>query len=350
MKKFCLLLFIAIGVSFIVTGCLKQRTFKQIRLLMGTPVEISVVARDKESAYEAIASAFGEIKRIEQLMSGYESQSALSRLNQRAEKGFVEIDKELLYVISESIRLSKLSKGAFDITVAPLMEAYSFGKRIEGDFVLPSKEEIKRKLHLVGSDKIIIDEKNDRIRFALSGMKIDLGGIAKGYAVDRAIEVLKQRGIDKALVNLGGNIFALGSSRRGLWQVGLQHPTIKERIWATIELDNEAVATSGNYERFFDFRGKRYGHIINPGTGRLVDNVLSVTIIAKTALQADGLSTAVFVLGAEAGMELIESIEGVEGVLITKDGKGSPQSIEQIVSTGLEGRLLPGEKRYLRLW
>lgn len=317
---------------------------------MDTPVEISVVARDKESAYAAIALAFSEIERIEQLMSSYESQSALSRLNQRAGEGFIEVDKELFYVISESIRLNKLSKGAFDITVAPLVETYSFDKRVEEGFVLPSKEEIKRKLHLVGSDKIIIDEKNTRIRFAIFGMKIDLGGIAKGYAVDRAIEVLKRRGINKALVNLGGNIFALGNSRRGPWQIGIQHPTIKNRIWATIELNNQAAATSGNYERFFDFQGKRYGHIINPGTGRLVDNVLSTTIIAKSALEADGLSTAVFVLGAEAGMELIESIEGVEGVLITEDKENPPQLIKQIVSTGLEGRLLPREKEYSRLW
>ncbi len=315
---------------------------------MGTLAEITVVTKDKESAYGAIDFAFAEIKRIEQLMSRYDPESALSRLNQRAGEEFVETDKELLYLITKSIRLSKLSKGAFDVTVAPLIEAYGFDKTIEGNFVLPSREEIGRGLNLVGSDKIIIDE-NNRVRFSLSGMKLDIGGIAKGYAVDRAIEILKQRGIDKALVNLGGNIFALGSPRKGGWQIGMQHPEIKDRIWAKIELNNKAVATSGNYERFFTAQGERYGHIISPKTGLPVGTVLGATIIASSALEADGLSTAVFVLGAQEGMELIESIKGVEGVIISKD-RASPQLIKQMVSKGLEGRVLREERRYLRLW
>ncbi len=349
MKKFCLFLFVVIGLSLLSTGCSEERAFKRIRFLMGTPAEITVVAKDKKSAYEAIDAAFSEIRRIEQLMSRHKPESALSRLNQRAGEESVETDRELLYLIAESIRLSRLSRGAFDITVAPLIEAYGFNKAIEGDFTLPSREEIAKSLDLVGSDKIIIDDENNRVRFSLPGMKLDLGGIAKGYAVDRAIEVLKQREIDKALVNLGGNIFALSSPREKGWQIGMQHPEIKDRIWAKIELKGEAVATSGDYERFFTAKGKRYGHIINPKTGRPAGAVLSATIVASSALEADGLSTAVFVLGAQEGMELIESIDGVEGVIITKD-REDPRLIKQLVSKGLKERLLHKERRYSRLW
>ncbi|MDH5175012.1 MAG: FAD:protein FMN transferase, partial [Elusimicrobiota bacterium] len=203
----------------------------------------------------------------------------------------------------------------------PLWKIWKFeGENLE----VPEKVEIERALKLVNYHKMIL--KSDKISFAEKGMGIDLGGIAKGYAVDAAVRVLKKENINSAMVNAGGDIYVLGRKQGKPWRIGIRHPRREGEILGTIEVEDRAIVTSGDYERFFFSEGKRYHHIINPKTGYPADECQSVTIVAKETTFADGLATGIFVLGPSEGMALIESLEGVEGVIVSKEGDVSTSS------------------------
>lgn len=275
---------------------------------MGTFVEIT--CQDKA----AMNAAFEEIKKIENLANKFEPASEISRLNKNGE---IRAGPDFLNLIKESKKYYALSGGAFDITVSPLVESWknkikeAQEKKSEG--LLPAKDELENKLGLVGSDKIFINEDESAVKFARAGMSVDLGGIAKGYAVDKAVLRLKALGINSCLINAGGNIYCLGRKGKRKWHIGIRHPRNPGKIIFYLDLENQAVATSGDYEQYFMNAGKRYSHIINPERGEPVDNGLaSVTIIAKDAAAADALSTAVFVLGKEKGQELLGKIDNTE--------------------------------------
>lgn len=280
---------------------------------MGTIVEIT--CQDKP----AINAAFEEIKKIEKIANNFDPASEISRFNR---DGQIKASENLLAMVKESLKYNAVSAGAFDITINPVVALWkerirkSQDERVRlGD--LPTQEEIKDKLRLVGSDKIIINEDESTITFKEPGMSIDLGGIAKGYAVDKAIARLKEQGISSAMVNAGGNMYCLGKKGNRKWRIGIQHPRKPQELLFTLELENEAVATSGDYQQYFIADGKRYSHIIDPKTGYPVNNnVISVTITAPAAAEADGLSTAVFVLGKEKGEALVKNITGVEARII----------------------------------
>ncbi len=310
------------------------KLYKKAAYIMGSILEISVYSgEDKKAADNAIDLAFSEVGRLDMLMSNYKSNSELNRINNAVNKREPErCDDELLRVIELSAKFSRLTNGAFDITVSPLVALWGFNRGNDGDIkgYVPSKRELARVLPSISYLNIVITDakdSNDRrrlIHFKNNFTRMDLGAIGKGYAVDRAAEVLKKAGIDSALVNFAGNIFAFGTPEgRGTWKIGLKDPVVAGNILGSFKIgDGMAVATSGNYERFFVMDGKKYTHIIDPRTGYPVRGTLSVTIIADTATTADALSTGVFVLGAEDGMKLIKSMDNVEGAIIyeTYDG------------------------------
>lgn len=290
---------------------LKIKPLKRTEMIMGTLVEITAIPANEK----AIKEAFNEMRRMDALMNIYKEESEVSILNR---EGKIRVSKETLEVIKKSIEFSKLTGGAFDITCGPLVNLW---KRANKKKKLPTAEQIKEAVSLVGYKKLALE--GSWIRFKEKGMQIDLGGIAKGYAVDKAIEALKKNGVKQALVNAGGDLYALGKASQGeKWRIGIQHPRQEGKILTIIKVKDEAVATSGDYQRYFMLKGKRFAHIVNPMTGWTVQDVpMSVTIIAPDATSADALATGVFVLGPEKGMKLIESLSGIEGMIVSEEMK-----------------------------
>ena len=296
----------------LLSGCSQRPYYKETRLLMGTFVEIT--CQDNS----AIEQAFQEIRKIEAAANNFEPSSEISRLNKDGE---IKAGADLLAMVRESLKYYRLSRGAFDITVGPLARLWKemIKQADEGlkEIEIPSAQEISATLALIGSDKIILDEPRSVIKFSRPGVEIDLGGIAKGYAVDKAVMRLKELGITSAMVNAGGNIYCLGKKHSRKWRIGIQHPRKPQEILFYLELENQAVATSGDYQQYFSSKGRRYSHIIDPKSGYPVDNgVISATIIALDGASSDGLSTSVFVLGKEKGQELVKSLKGVEARII----------------------------------
>lgn len=317
--------------SLILSGCGDKEPLrhtepirKRQELLMGTLVEISIADEDKDATEIdlAIDKAFKEIKRIEDLLSPYNKDSEISRINRLGEREAITVSDETFSLIKRSIEFSRISEGAFDITVAPLLELWGFSiDPSAGSPVIPSEEEVKTKLSLVGWDRIITHDRSRSIAFSRAGMKIDLAAIAKGYAVDRAIEALRGEGITRAIVDAGGDIYCLGAkSETEPWVIGIKDPRRPNEILNTLDIIDRAIVTSGDYERYFIVEGKRYSHIIDPRTGYPVQNkVMSVTILAPGCLEADALATAVFVMGEEKGAEFIDQFDSVEVIIKTLD-------------------------------
>ncbi|MCM8795725.1 MAG: FAD:protein FMN transferase [Candidatus Omnitrophica bacterium] len=272
---------------------------------MGTFVEVT--SPDKRAA----SIVFNEINRIESLLSKYKEDSQISRLNKL---GVLEnAYPETIYIIRKSREFWLATDGAFDITIGPLMDLWGFSNK---KYVLPREEKIKEILKLVGSDKIILQDKDNVVKFKTLGMKIDLGAIAKGYAVDCAVKKLRKAGIKSCLINAGGDIYCLGENFGRPWRVAIQDPR-KKGFLGYLELKDKAVATSGDYAQYFIKDQKRYTHILNPKTGYPADSgVVSVTVVADDTLTADALATAIFVLGKEKGEVLAKNFPRVETRII----------------------------------
>lgn len=285
----------------------KPRRFEKTRSLMDT--YITIVAYGGENTPKAIDEAFRRMKDIESTCSIYDPQSEAYLLNR---DGYIEQpSKDLFYLMKESLYYFKLTGGSFDITVQPFLELWKEGLWKEDEAT--QKKKISKISEIVGSDKIVVEEK--KIYFKKKGMKVTFGGIAKGYAVDEALRVLKNMGIKDALINAGGDIGVIGSGEGEGWGVALANPDDRTQCITSFLISDRAVATSGNYERYFD-PTKKVHHIINPKTGYSANECISVTVIAKSCMEADALATGVFVLGPKKGMELIESLPEVEGLII----------------------------------
>lgn len=281
--------------------------------LLGTYATITIVGPDRIQAKESIGLAFEEIVRLEDIFSTYKNGTPLYKLNQ---EGILEnVDEEILFVFEKSSYYSELSDGAFDITVKPVLDLYS---KTFGEFRRPPTEaEVRETLELVNYKNVLIEE--GEISFKREGMSVTVDAIAKGYIIDKAIEVLKNNGIDNALVDIGGDIRAFGApDKDGAWKVALQNPRNESDYITVIAVNDKAVATSGDYERYF-VENKSAHHIVNPKTGYSATELISVTIISEKAIDADALATAVFVLGPERGISLINSIEQVGGLIITEN-------------------------------
>ena len=284
--------------------------------IMGTRCYVELWADDQEKGNDAIDAVMAELRRIDDLMSHYKPESQLSQINQYGNERPVQVDKELFDLIKLSTHYSEITEGAFDITYASVGYLYDYRNRIH-----PSEEQIRAKLPAVNWRNMLFDEEHHTVRFEHPGMRIDLGGIGKGYAVDRGIAILKERGVTRALVTAGGDIRIIGDRMGRPWLVAIRHPDDPKKVVTRIPLADSAVSTSGDYERYFDEGGVRYHHIIDPRTGHSASKVRSATILAPTATQTDGMSKTAFVLGAEKALEIINRMPEYDAVFILPDGR-----------------------------
>jgi thiamine biosynthesis lipoprotein len=284
---------------------------------MGTVLEITLVGNSEVKTNKAALRAFQEIKRIETLMSPWLDSSDVTRINRSGGINWVHISRETIEVIKKAKEISELSEGGFDITVGPLIELW---RKAREKKIPPSEEEVKLKLDLVNFKNIEIDQ-GGKVFLKKKGMAIDLGGIAKGYGVDRAFDVLRSLGYKNLIVNAGGDLRAGGSKNNQPWSIGIQSPRESQKILKRISISDMAMATSGDYEKFFIYEGKRYHHIFDPRDGFPAEGCQSVTIVTKDCVTADALATAVFVLGPEKGYSLCQKIDGVQCLIVDKEGK-----------------------------
>lgn len=290
--------------STLLSGCQDNSLYKDSRLMMGTFVE--VISPDKQ----AQDIVFQEVSRVESLLSKYKPDSEISQLNRL---GKLTVSPETFYILKKSQEFWKLSDGAFDITVSPLVDLWGFTDK---KYRVPKEPEIKAALRFVGSEKIIFNDEKNVVEFIVSGVKVDLGAIAKGYALDCALKKLKESNITSCLINIGGQIYCLGDRFGKAWKIAIQSPR-GSRMVDFLELKDAAVATSGDYEQYFIINNARYSHILNPKTGYPANSgIISTTVITGNNLVADALSTAIFVLGKEKGMELVKKFPGTKVKII----------------------------------
>ncbi len=309
--------------SFILISCLfltacgdpSAVSHRRSQFLMGTLVEISVIEKDGKLAKTAMQKAFREIRRLEKMMSIHIPNSEVSKVNQAAGKDPVAVSKELMAVIQRSLFWSEKTAGAFDITIGPAQELWNFDAPS-----LPLKNSITDAIEKIDFKKIQLEEQ--KIYLPKKGMRLNLGAIAKGYAVDKAIDILKENKIQNALINAGGDLKSIGKRSDQLnWKIGLQHPRTSESLLASFSISNNAVATSGDYQKYFEQNGKRYHHILDPKTGSpATTGSMSATVIAKNVMDADALSTAIFVLGSKKGIALLDSLDDIEGLIVDIKG------------------------------
>ena len=302
---------------------------------MGTLVEITVHEPNKDLAQEAIKKSFEEISRLESIMSTYLPDSELSRLNILAgSKKQVSVSADLLKVIQRGIHWGKFTDGAMDISIGPAITLWKFDSESPA---LPDLQQLLNAVGLINYRDISID--GNSVSLKKTGMSIHLGAIGKGYAVDRAVDILKNFGITNGLINAGGDLMAFGSREAGkTWRIGLQHPRNPEKIIASLALTDKAVATSGDYQRYFIQNGTRYHHVLNPESGWPASQAISATVIANTVADADALSTALFVLGEKKGINLINSLEGVEGMILSSlESAKFSSGFRGLSSTPLQG-------------
>ncbi len=289
--------------------------------LMGTRVSVELWSDDEQRGHKLVEQVLAEYRRIDESMSTYKPDSEISHVNDRAATEPVPIDTELFGLIGRALDLSRLSHGAFDITYESVGYLYDFHTHQH-----PTEAEIDSRLPEIDYHHVVLDDARHTIRFTMPGVRINLGGIAKGYTVEHAAAMLREAGIHNALLNAGGDTRVIGDRRGKPWIVGIRHPRLENQVFTRLPIVDEAISTSGDYERFFEEDGHRYHHIMNPSTGKPTEGILSVTVIGPDATMTDGLSTTLFVLGAKKGLQLIETLDGYEAVIVDAQGKLSYSS------------------------
>ncbi len=283
--------------------------------IMGTRVSVELWHENSaERATDCAGRVFREMRRIDKLMSPFRPDSELSTVNRDAAIQPVPVSPELYELIRRSLEFSRLSGGAFDISFASIGYRYDYRRGIR-----PDAASIASAIDNIDYRQIRLE--GGRIRFGRPGMRIDLGGIAKGYAVDRSIELLRDCGIEHALVSAGGDSRLLGDRNGRPWMIGIRHPRREGEVALRLPLENSAISTSGDYERFFVSNGERVHHIINPRTGKSAAGSWSSTVIGPDATTTDALSTALFVLGPERGLKLIDQLDGLDAIIIDATGQ-----------------------------
>ena len=301
--------FAAIGATifllFFINSCNpnKEKMYKETRIALYTVVTVTVYSDSKQKANTAIDSTFKELDRLGRLLNFYSGDSEVSMINRYAGTEPVKVSKETLEVIDKALSISRSTDGAFDITIGAIVKLWDFEKQI-----LPDDKSIKEKLKLVGYKNVIVDKARSTVFLQKKGMQIDLGGIEKGYATDRAVNVLKQNGITAGIIAVGGEVKPFGIKPDGKpWRVGIKNPSQKgkeDEVFAIVNLTGKAISTSGGYEKFFVKDGKWYHHILNPATGYPAYECQSVSVIANDA--PDGFPTGIFVLGPQKGMQALK--------------------------------------------
>jgi thiamine biosynthesis lipoprotein len=284
--------------------------------IMGTRITVELWSEDNAKGEQAIDALLDEMRHIDESMSTYKPTSEVSQVNAKAAAGPMKISKELFDLLVTAKEYSVITDGAFDITYASVGYMYNFPKHIR-----PSEAQITKALPAVNYQHVLLDPKNQTVQFTQTGVRIDLGGIAKGYSVDRGIDVLKTHGITRAYVSAGGDSRILGDRFGKPWVVGIRDPRKGEgEVIKRVPLIDAAISTSGDYERFFEEDGVRYHHIIDPHTGHSASKVRSATIIGPYATRTDGLSKTAFVLGPEQAMEIYNRIDDIDAIIVKLDG------------------------------
>ena len=284
--------------------------------IMGTRITVELWAEDKDKAERAIDALLDEMRHIDETMSTYKPTSEVSLVNAKAADGPMHISKELFDLLVTAKEYSVITDGAFDITYASVGYMYDFPKHVH-----PNETQISQALPAVNYRHVLLDPKNQTVQFSQKGVRIDLGGIAKGYSVDRGIDVLKSFGFTRAYVSAGGDSRIIGDRFGKPWVVGIRDPRKGEgEVITRIPLVDAAISTSGDYERFFDEDGVRYHHIIDPHTGHSASKVRSATVIGPYATRTDGLSKTAFVLGPEKAMEIYNRLDDIDAIIVKLDG------------------------------
>jgi len=278
---------------------------------MGTRVEIQLWAESDAAARPLLAAGMAEFDRIESWMSTYREDSEISRVNRLAAREPVKASAELYGIVQRSLEMSVLSDGAFDITFDSVGKLYDFRAGVR-----PDAAAIRKSLPAIDYRHVLLDPVASTIRFSQEGTRINLGGIGKGYACDRVADLIRKAGVRSGRINAGGDTRLIGDRQGQPWMVGIRDPDAADRWVTRLALDNEAISTAGDYERFFDKDGVRYHHIINPKTGDSARGIRSVTVIGPDATITDGLDDAVFIMGAERGLALIDATPGYAAILI----------------------------------
>jgi thiamine biosynthesis lipoprotein len=284
--------------------------------IMGTRCSVELWSDDKARGEAAISSVFDDMKRIDRLMSTWKEDTEISKVNREGGKHPVKISPELFRLLQVSVEYSELTRGAFDITYASVGYLYDFKKGVH-----PDQKAIDQALPGINWRHMVLDARNTTVFFARPGMRIDLGGIAKGHSVDRGIEILRKQGITRAMVNAGGDTRIIGDRFGKPWVVGVRDPDHEGRVFLRLPLTDAAFSTSGDYERYFDEDGKRFHHIIDPKTGDSARKCRSVTVISGSATRTDALTKSVFIMGPEEGIAFINTLPDVDAVAVAPDGK-----------------------------
>lgn len=328
-----LALLLAIGVLLSTTACKPPswgapKPYKETQFLMDTIIDITAYGPNAEPAVKA---AFAEFKRLHDITNNFDPASQVSKVNDAAGQNKLVVDPDFIEMVRRSNELSDNFGGTFDVTIGPLTDLWGIGRK--GDYV-PTQEDIDKLLPLVNYHLVELDVANHTIYLPKKGMKLDLGGIAKGYATDKALDILKSYGIKSALINAGGDVRVIGQKPDGTpWRIGVQNPRNQDAVIAKLALtDWDTMETSGDYQRFIMKDGVRYSHILDARTGRQPRQLDSVTMVLNSSTDGDILSTALFILGPEKGLELLKKYPGAEAIMVTTDGK-------VITSPGLAGKV-----------
>jgi FAD:protein FMN transferase len=286
------------------------------RPMMGTEVSVHLWHEDAERARELIDAVFAEASRIDELMSTYKESSLISEINRDAAERAVYAGNELFTLIQRAKDISVLTRGAFDITYDSVGQHYDFRAHRR-----PSAETVEKEKALIDYRLIELDDTAQNVRFQKPGVRINLGGIAKGYVVERGIEILRHAGVTNAIVTAGGDSRMLGDRRGRPFMIGIRDPRQEGQVAISVPLEDEAVSTSGDYERYFDEDGVRYHHILTPSTGTPANDVHSATVFGPDAVMTDALSTSVFVMGVDLGLQLIAGLPDYESIVIDASGE-----------------------------
>ena len=282
---------------------------------MGTAIRVELWAEERRLGELAAAAVVDEMHRIDRCMSPHKPTSELSRINRDAARQSVPLTDEMFRLVEQALTFSRLSGGAFDISYAAVGRLYDYRARLR-----PDAATLQAAREHVGWQHLHLDPHARTLRFGLEGMCIDLGGFAKGHAVDRAAALLQRRGIAHAMVSAGGDSRAIGDRRGRPWSVAIRHPRQPSEVVAVLPLEDTSISTSGDYERYFEEDGQRHHHLIDPATGCSPRSVHSVTILAADGLTSEALSKTVFVMGAQLGLALIETLPGIDAVVVDSHG------------------------------
>ncbi len=314
MKKIACFLFLIVTLS-----SFGQITHKRKLSMLGSPLEVTVVAKDSVEGNYYIDLAVAEVKRVEYLISDWIPTTQISQVNKNAGIKAVKVDKEVFDLVGRAIKVSQITSGAFDISYASMDKIWKFDGSMK---TMPTEEAIKKSVSKIGYKNIVLDPKEQTIFLKMEGMKLGLGGIGQGYIADKIKELLQSKGCISGIVNVSGDINTWGKQIDGKpWTVGIVNPMNKNKVFATFPLENSAVETSGSYEKYVVFNGIRYAHIIDPRTGYPAQGVVSVSVFAKQTEIADALATGIFVLGVEVGLDLVNQLKGIECIMVDDKGK-----------------------------